>query len=180
MKGYGDGREGAGCQRNVGRFERQADLLTNRVGQVGTRRLLARLVGEPILVLRQGRFLDRRDKARERHFVRVAEREVRDAGVLAPLRVTRIEEELRYSVECAARRGTSMRDDRQDSASDQFADGVRVIDREIVSASPTISGSLWRYFSGTPALRRPPNKWASTACQYTGLSLGSREHIGQA
>ena len=50
-EGDRDGPEGADREGDVRRLERQAELPTHGLGEEGLRLLLARLVGEPVLVL---------------------------------------------------------------------------------------------------------------------------------
>ena len=98
-EGDRDGPEGAGREGDVGRLERKAQLPADRLGQEGLRRLLAGLVGEPVLVVGQGPFADGRDEPVERHLVRIAEGEVGDGGIAAPFAVARAEVEALDGVE---------------------------------------------------------------------------------
>ena len=67
-----------------------------RCGQRGgdgpLRGRLGQLVGEPVLVLRHGVALQRLDVAGERHLLGIADREVRDVGMLVELRERAAEE----------------------------------------------------------------------------------------
>ena len=93
-KGDRDGREGAGRQREVRRLEGKAKLLACGVGEEFLRGLLARLVGEPVLVMRRDLVAQRADDPVKRHLVRIAEGEVANAGRKAPLGIARGEVEV--------------------------------------------------------------------------------------
>ena len=91
MKGHHDGGKGAGRQRDVRRVECQAQFAPDMLGEECLRLLFTRLVGEPVLIVRQRAFADRRHEARQGQLVRVAEGEVRNAGIETPLAVARDE-----------------------------------------------------------------------------------------
>jgi hypothetical protein len=97
-------REGAGGEGDVRRFELKAELPADLSGEESLRCLLAGLVGEPVLVPGHRPLADCRDDSVEGHLVRIAESEVRDAGIGAPLAVTRVEIEVLHSVESVVRR----------------------------------------------------------------------------
>ncbi len=93
-EGHQDRGERAGGERDVGRLERQAQLSPRVLGEEALRVFLGRLVREPVLVVRDRVFTDRRHQARQGHLVRVSEREVADAGLETRVGVTRGEEEV--------------------------------------------------------------------------------------
>jgi hypothetical protein len=66
--------------------------------------LLARLVSEPVLVLRNCVRADRGDDSLQRHFVRIAEREVCNIPIPPPLGIARMKEEVLDRIECSVRR----------------------------------------------------------------------------
>ena len=80
-----------------------AEFVLKPFGEKGLRLFFARLVGEPVLVMRHRALTQCRNDAVERHFVRIAEGEIADAGFAAPLAVTRRQIEILYS--CKGRIG---------------------------------------------------------------------------
>ena len=84
-EGDGDRGEGAGGQGKILGIEGEAQLAADALGEEGAGLLLAGLVGEPVLVVRDRRFAECCDDAGQRHFLRVAEGEVGDARREAPL-----------------------------------------------------------------------------------------------
>ena len=75
-KGDHYGSERAGCQRYVSRLKGKIQLEAQPLGDKGLRVLLARLIGEPILVVRDCPLSNRGDDTFKWHFVRIAEGEV--------------------------------------------------------------------------------------------------------
>ena len=88
----GDGREAAVRHRHVRRVPGEPGPRPQRLGNRSLRGRFRQLVGEPILVERGDVLLERLDVARQRHLLRVADREVRDVGIAVELREVSAEE----------------------------------------------------------------------------------------
>ena len=86
-KGDHDGSERAGRQRYVSRLKGKTQLAAEPLGDKGLRVLLARLIGEPVLVVWDCPFSNRGDDTFKWHFVWIAEGEVTYAGLKPPLSV---------------------------------------------------------------------------------------------
>ena len=98
VKGEHDRREGTGGERDVLRLECEPELASDPFGEKGLRLRLARLVGKPVLVVRNGSFPDGGDQPGKGHLVRIAEGEIRNAGLEATLAIARGEVELLHLV----------------------------------------------------------------------------------
>ena len=79
-EGHGDRREAAVRHRHVGGVPIEPGSRAERLCDRSLRRRLRELVREPVLVLRDEMVLERVHVARERHLLRIADREVRDVG----------------------------------------------------------------------------------------------------
>ena len=86
-KGDHYGCERAGCQRYVSWLKGKIQLVAQPLSDIGLRFLLARLIGEPILVVRDCALSNRGDDTFKGHFMRIAEGEVAYGRHKLPLSV---------------------------------------------------------------------------------------------